>query len=442
MHYRSSGTLFEATTMKFDAMKHDARSETSRVGPSCKLALVLWNGYTGGAETLTASLAERMRLFGADITIVFVEQPGPLAKRLADKGVPHRSLNFGRGRDVLLHPWKYAAMIRRNGPDGALLTERGFMGTALRLGGYRGPVVAIEHGALVGLQRFTKSRRLLWKVDYALGSWADDVEVAVSDFMLRKMLRHPHARMTQRIYNGIDPDMYSPSDLDNNHDPELTIGFAGRLIKGKGADHLILATARASEHASVRLLIAGDGPERSHLAALVHELGASSQIEFVGTVEDLPTFWHQCDIAAVPSHIYESFSMVTLEAMACGKPVVATRSGAIPELVIDNVTGMLISPGDVDAFTHALITYAEQPQLRLSHGAAARLRAYERFHIDACAQAYLDLFGKLNAHVTDMRGGMRAPDSVATKSALSLGDYSPQELSGCSSDSDNHHADD
>ena len=106
-------------------------------------------------------------------------------------------------------------------------------------------------------------------------------------------------------------------------------------------------------------------------------------------------FWQGCDIAAIPSQAQESFSMVTLEAMSCGKAIVASRAGAIPELVLDGQTGTLVAPGDAAALAHALVRYAEQPRLRGAHGLAARARAVERFHIEDCARAYLELFDEL-----------------------------------------------
>jgi glycosyltransferase involved in cell wall biosynthesis len=87
--------------------------------------------------------------------------------------------------------------------------------------------------------------------------------------------------------------------------------------------------------------------------------------------------------------------MATLEAMTSGKPIVATRTGAIPELIVDGTTGTLVSPGDVGALAQALTYYAEHPEVRRKHGLAGRARAIERFHIEDCARAYLTLFAEL-----------------------------------------------
>jgi glycosyltransferase involved in cell wall biosynthesis len=380
-------------------MSDDLRTRTaSEPDRQRKLALVLWRGDVGGAEVLNAKLAEHLRQLGADVTIVFVGTPWPLAERLSRTDIPYCSLGFGRGRNVLRHPRQYATAITRIGTDGALLVNRGYMAAALRAGGYRGPIIAVEHGSLLfdTQGRFTP-RRLLQQIGRVTGAWTADAEIAVSDFMLDRMRQYAHADLTGRIYNGIDLGVYRPAVASvPDRAPNLVVGFAGRLVAGKGADHLIRAIEEVGRRIPAKLLIAGDGPERSRLESQAQELGVASKVEFLGVVDDMPSFWRQCDIAAIPSDTWvESFSMVTLEAMSCGKAIVASRAGAIPELIVDGTTGTLVTPGDVSALAGALVFYAEHPELRNKHGLAARARAVERFHIEACARAYLDLFAEL-----------------------------------------------
>lgn len=174
-------------------------------------------------------------------------------------------------------------------------------------------------------------------------------------------------------------------------------GFVGRLVHGKGLDHLIRGVARAREQVDVSLLVAGNGPERDGLTTLADRIGVSDRVNFLGMVENVPEFWRQCDLAIVPSDTFiESFCVAALEAMACGKPVIATRNGGLPEVVSDKVTGTLVRPGDPSALAEAIITYAQQPALRRTHGDAGRTRSIDEFHLDRCAQAYLDVFATLD----------------------------------------------
>ena len=271
-----------------------------------------------------------------------------------------------------------------------MLPECGYLGLALRLGGYRGPIVAVEHGAIL-FPSPKRARRILDQVNRAGAAWADDAEVAVSDFVLARMRQQPHARRLRRIYNGVEPET---SELSAEREPEqidrITAGFVGRLVPGKGLDVLIRAVAEARKHVSVRLVVGGDGSERSRLSAIAHEAGVKDHVQFLGMVDDVRRFWDQCDIAIVPSDTWiESFCMAAVEAMACGKPVVATRIGALPEVVLHGVTGMLVPPGDVGSLASAIISYAQLPSMLRDHASAARHRSFERFHVDDCAKAYL-----------------------------------------------------
>ncbi len=343
-------------------------------------------------------LGQRLPRFGADPEVVIVGEDGPLIDRLRTADLPYRCLGFARGRDVIRHPTRFAQAVGRHGADGALLLECGFLGAALRAGGYRRSIVAVEHGSIFFPSQ-ARIRRIADRISRASGAWADDAEVAVSDFVLQRMYQQPHARRLRRIYNGIDPDAFMPlgAPAQAEQSSGLVAGFVGRLVHGKGLDHLIRGVARAREQVDVSLLVAGNGPERDGLTTLADRIGVSDRVNFLGMVENVPEFWRQCDLAIVPSDTFiESFCVAALEAMACGKPVIATRNGGLPEVVSDKVTGTLVRPGDPSALAEAIITYAQQPALRRTHGDAGRTRSIDEFHLDRCAQAYLDVFATLD----------------------------------------------
>jgi glycosyltransferase involved in cell wall biosynthesis len=267
--------------------------------------------------------------------------------------------------------------------------ERGFLPLALRGGGYRSPVVAVEHGALL----FEKPglRGMKSRLSRVAGSKVTSAEVAVSDFMLAKMRQGVCARRSVRIYNGIDPEMWDLA-TPPREDGELIVGCAARLVPGKGIDHLIEAIGRVPQRLSLRLLIAGEGPERPRLEQLASGRRLTERVTFMGEVADMASFWSSCAIAVAPSDSFtESFSVSTLEAMTSGRAVVATRNGAIPELMIDGVTGKLVAAADPAAIAAAILDYADDLDLRLKHGTAARKRAADAFHVGATAKQYLGL---------------------------------------------------
>jgi glycosyltransferase involved in cell wall biosynthesis len=366
--------------------------ERSRERSLRRVILVSWDGTIGGAEVLTVELARSMRRLGVEVEVVLLTAGGPLTERLAAADVPFRILGFKRGRDVLFHPRRYAVAIKAGGTDGVVLPECGFVGAALRLGGYRGAIVAVEHG--VALQRDASGKRaLVAYLNKFAGAWADDVEVGVSDFTLDTMRAGPHARHICRIHNGIDPARFASVDASRSGPPAagFTVGFAGRLIPGKGAEDAISALAQARGQVPIKLLIAGDGPERPRLEAMAQRFGVGEDVEFLGLLSDVRDLWRQCDLALLLSSTFiESFGMVALEAMACGKPVIGTFNGAIPEVIADGITGTLIAPGDVTQLVRVLVEYAENPEMSIKRGDAGRRRASDVFHIDRCAEAYMD----------------------------------------------------
>jgi glycosyltransferase involved in cell wall biosynthesis/GT2 family glycosyltransferase len=361
---------------------------------SPRLALVLWSGEIGGAETFSIALARALRGHGADARVVFVTHAEPLVHRLYEAGIPFEALGLKRGRAVLWHARHFARLVSAAGADGAVLVAGGFLALALRLGGYHGRIAAVEHGSVLHSERSRRAKRLLRRVDRLSGGRAVDVHVAVSDFLRRRI--EGGARPVVTIPNAVDLEAYRPSPSPGSNG-SFVIGCMARLIAGKGVEDVLVA-AQAVVPRGARVRIAGDGPERASLEALARRLGVAEHVEYLGWVADASDFWASCDVAVVPSHqAVESFGLAALEAMACGRPVVATRNGGLAELVADGESGFLVPPGDTGALAAALRAYEEDPQLRAAHGAAARARCEARFDIARCAQSYLALFGDAGA---------------------------------------------
>jgi glycosyltransferase involved in cell wall biosynthesis len=360
-------------------------------------ALVVWTAEIGGAETVMLALANRFRELGADAEFVVIGPAGPMFDRLRSSSVAFRSLGYARGRRIVNHPRRFARAVADAGPAGALLMECSYLGACLRIGGYRGSIIAVEHGRIL-FPSATRRGRTWDRVSRAAGAWAADAEVGVSDLVIRLMRGLPHARRLRRIYNGVDPRVFRlrGSPARKAAADEVTVGFVGRLAEGKGLDVLIRAIEQACREIPVRLLVAGDGPQREELADLAGAVGAAAAVHFLGLIDDVPRFWWRCDIAVVPSTFVESFGMAALEAAACGTPVIATRSGALPEVVSDGITGTLVDPGNVKALSQAIVAYATDSRLRAQHGAAGHGWARERFNIEHCARAYLRLFAELD----------------------------------------------
>jgi glycosyltransferase involved in cell wall biosynthesis len=206
------------------------------------------------------------------------------------------------------------------------------------------------------------------------------------------MQRQPRKGRLIRIYNGVDLGVFT-GNPGTPRSETTTIGYAGRLIEGKGVDVLLHAFAIGAAREGVRLRIAGDGPARPMLEELAARLSLDGAIEFTGWRFDMPSFWRASDVATMPSdRLVESFGMAAIEAMACARPVVVTANGALPELVDDSATGSVVPRGDARVLADALVSLTRDAEKRQAAGAAARARCEERFDIRDCAAAYLGLF--------------------------------------------------
>ena len=176
----------------------------------------------------------------------------------------------------------------------------------------------------------------------------------------------------------------------------VVIGTVGRLVPQK-ALHVLLegyAHYRALSSRPSRLVVVGSGPLESELKARAVELGLADAMVWAGFREDIPVVMSSLDVFALSSQ-YEGFGIVLLEAMAAGKPVVATKVSAIPEVIEDCVTGLLCPVGDACAFG-AAIKQLENTALLEKLGTAGRKRAGEFTMdrmVDATLAAYAEALG-------------------------------------------------
>lgn len=166
---------------------------------------------------------------------------------------------------------------------------------------------------------------------------------------------------------------------------DVAIGVASRLVPGKGHATLIAAVDRlvAGGRHDVRLLVAGDGPLMADLARRADKLSQAGAVRFLGFVRDIRLFMNACDVMTFPTGagVGEGFGLAALEAMATGRPVIASRLGPLPE-VVDATSGLLVVPDSVDELAHAIASLADDANLRRSLGAGAARRAREAFGLD------------------------------------------------------------
>ena len=172
---------------------------------------------------------------------------------------------------------------------------------------------------------------------------------------------------------------------------EMALGIAARCVPGKGHEVLFAAVAAAQRRAGpLRLLVAGDGP----LLPELRRNATGIPVSFLGHVADIRMLLHATDALVFPtlSWLGEVFGLAALEAMASGLPVVTSDEGALPEVVADGRTGMVVPAGSVPALAGALVTMAADPARRAAMGEAGRVRAREVFSLDRMVDATLELY--------------------------------------------------
>jgi len=163
--------------------------------------------------------------------------------------------------------------------------------------------------------------------------------------------------------------------------------FVGRLIERKGAEYAIRAAAELRRQGrSVRLTVIGDGPERTRLIALVDELGIRDAVDLTGALphDAVAAHFRSATLLLMPAVTdwkgeQEGFGMVLVEAMASDLPIVATRSGGIPDVVTEGETGLLVPERDAAALAAAAARLLDAPVLAAGMAAAARADLDRRF---------------------------------------------------------------
>ncbi|MBN1965570.1 MAG: glycosyltransferase family 4 protein [Anaerolineae bacterium] len=199
---------------------------------------------------------------------------------------------------------------------------------------------------------------------------------------------------------GVDPDLFRPPTRPIAGRTR-TLGYVGRLVPEKGVDVLLRALGQimAEGLTQWRLDIIGGGPQRDALERLVAELGLDEHVTFIGQVPStqMPVFFRQLDVLLLPSltrpNWKEQFGRVLIEAMACGSVVVASDSGAIPDVVGD--AALITSEGDVTSLAHALRRLLQDDDLRQELARRGRERVTNHFTMQQIARETVNVYREM-----------------------------------------------
>jgi glycosyltransferase involved in cell wall biosynthesis len=200
------------------------------------------------------------------------------------------------------------------------------------------------------------------------------------------------------IYNGVDTTQFQPAPPPDmaatlaalglvppaGQPRPPTILFAGRLVRWKGVEYLIEALAQLRTPGA-QVWIAGSGPYQPELEALAARLGVTERVRFLGTLptDQLTALYHAADLLAATSFVNETFGIAPAEAMACARPVVASRFGGFPEVVEDGVTGYLVRPQDPADLARCIDVLLADPAHAAAMGEAGLARVRRLFTWEA-----------------------------------------------------------
>jgi L-malate glycosyltransferase len=238
-------------------------------------------------------------------------------------------------------------------------------------------------------------------LDNIVNRWAVDRILAVSRDMTTQLMQGFGSPRVTCIHNGIDIVPTRSTERSAALRAELNlscgdvlVGTMGRLAPVKGLESFLRAAVVISrERPNVKFVVAGEGPDEGSLRALARDLGLDG-VRFLGHRDDGHDVLAAMDIFVLPS-LSEGIPMVLLEALALGRPVVASRAGGIPEVVEHGVSGLLVTPGCHDEIAHSCMTLMDDESFARTLGGAGRRRVEQEFCADTMAARVADVYRAL-----------------------------------------------
>ena len=273
-------------------------------------------------------------------------------------------------------------------------------------------------GALIVTRRMDYAPNRLfapWLYNRAVDGVAA-ISPAVADALVRAGVARDRLAL---IPSGVDCAWFRPPTVTERRAARAALGLApwavavgtvGMLEARKGQRYLLEglaliaarrpapdARAGAIDGAQVQCFIAGAGAQAAALAAQIGRCGLGGSVRMLGALDDPRALLWALDIFAMPS-LAEGLGVAALEAMSCGLAVIASAAGGLADAVVDEVTGMLVAPGDAAAIAAAIMRMTMAPAWRAALGAAGRARVAEKFALEAMARRTLELYRQCLAH--------------------------------------------
>jgi glycosyltransferase involved in cell wall biosynthesis len=352
--------------------------------------------YGGGQKVVLDLLGELRHGSGLDVQLTLLGCREPALRQAATHVVPYDG-RYNQLTTLLLTAWRLRNQLKF-GPPGVLHThgwDADIIGWLAILGLKTRQIIHLHITPVwVKSTRLThRVRRFLTRLAFARrGTVVIAVSNAVRDHWARLLPFDAGDIVT--VHNGIDTAFYAtPGSRNDQPNKDPIIGVVARLEPMKGIEYLLDAAANlVTDYPRIRLRIAGEGSLKDDLENRVNELGLAGNVEFLGRVRAMKSFYGCIDILVLPSISTEGLPLVVLEAMAATLPIVATTVGGTAEVIGDGRDGLLVPPRDPAALADAIRRLLSDKALRQRLGDSAKRRVVANFSIAKCANSVIDLY--------------------------------------------------
>ncbi len=358
-----------------------------------------------GAEGHLLTLLSSLRASGIDARlIILVERETPMddmVEAATERGIPTTRLIISRDYDLPLL-FRLRGALREIDPEivHTHLIHADVYGylAAKALGARR--VISSRHNddQFRHRPRWRRLNRWLWR--------RIDAGIAISDAIKRFTIdiEGAPADKVSVVRYGLDYSWLSDGDIEAARrelraalkldEKALILGIVCRLVEQKGLPYALEALRRVrADFPEAHLVIAGDGEKGAELRRLASALGIADRVHWLGWRADAADLMAAFDLLLAPS-LWEGFGLVLLEAMSCRVPVIASRVSAIPEVVLDGETGILIEPRDVDALAKAIARLLSDRALRKYMGLLGAARVEEDFSVKGMVDGTVAIYEK------------------------------------------------
>jgi glycosyltransferase involved in cell wall biosynthesis len=365
--------------------------------PRARVVYLAHTLAVGGAEEMVLNLVRYLPQ-EFERAVVCIDKPGPIGDEVRKTGVPFHALGLQPGLRRPLDLLRLQQFLHQCEPT----IVHTFLLTASLYGRFAAMLARVP--IVIGTEVNIYARKQ--PVHRLAESWLmrqTDAVIAsagsVRDFYVDQIDADPGKVVV--IYNAVDWSQLETTMPRDAFRAALALpagapvaGIIARLTEQKAHRILFDAMASRAELSALHLLVIGDGELRDELRRRVDQLGLGGRVHFAGARRDLGNILNAIDLFVMPS-LWEGLPLSLVLAMGAGLPVVASKVAGIPEVVQDNVSGLLVDPGDAAALAAAMVRLVQDQPLGARLGQAGRALVRPRFGVDRYIASMTALYDKL-----------------------------------------------